>query len=65
MVTVLQSLRADVWLHVHGDPHGPEAEAIRAQTRAAFADDDPAWLAALIGRFDGVAAAALTALASG
>ena len=64
-VTVLQSLRADAWLHAHGDPHGPEAEAIRAQTRAAFADDDPAWLAALIGRFDGVAAAALTALASG
>ena len=61
-VTVLQSLRADAWLHAHGDPNGPEAAAIRAQVRAAFADDDPAWLAMLIERFDQVASGALTAL---
>jgi hypothetical protein len=61
-VTVLQSLRADAWLHAHGDPNGSEAGAIRAQVRAAFADDDPAWLATLIERFDQVASAALTAL---
>lgn len=43
-VTAWQGLRADVWLHAHGDPTGPEAPAIRAQLRAAFADDDPAWI---------------------
>lgn len=64
VITVLQSLRADAWLHAHGDPSGPDAEAIRAQVRAAFADDDPAWLATLIERFDAVAAAAVTALAA-
>ena len=43
-VTVLQSLRADAWLHGHGDPLGADAAAVRAQVRAAFADDDPAWI---------------------
>ena len=61
-ITVLQSLRADAWLHAHSDPNGPDADAIRSQVRAAFADDDPAWLATLIGRFDEVASAALAAL---
>ncbi len=63
-ITVLQSLRADAWLHANGDPTGPESAEIRAQVRAAFADDDPAWLAMLIERFDDVASAALTALAA-
>ena len=62
-ITVLQSLRADAWLHAHGDPSGPAGDAIRAQVRAAFADDDPAWLATLIPRFDAVATSALAALA--
>ena len=61
-IAVLQSLRADAWLHAYGDPTGPEAAAIRAQVRAAFADDDPAWLARLIERFDAVASGALIAL---
>ena len=43
-VTVLQSLRADAVLHASGDPASPAAEPIRAQVRAAFIDDDPAWL---------------------
>ncbi len=43
-ITVLQSLRADAWLHAHGDPLGDDAAAIRAQVRAAFADDDPVWI---------------------
>ena len=57
-VTVLQALRADAHLHAHGDPTGSEAADVRAQVRAAFADDDPAWLATLLPRFDEVAGAA-------
>lgn len=53
-ISVAQSLRADSWLHAHGDPLGPEATAIRATTRAAFADDDPAWLDAVWPRFQQV-----------
>jgi hypothetical protein len=63
-ISVLQSLRADAGLHAHGDPNGNEAGAIRAQVRAAFADDDPAWLATLIERFDDVATRALAALST-
>lgn len=62
VITVLQALRADAWLHAHGDPTGSEAGPIRAQVRAAFADDDPAWLTTIITRFDQVSAAALAAL---
>jgi hypothetical protein len=50
-ITVLQALRADAWLHGHGDPNGAEAPAIRAQVRAAFADDSPEWIAMVWTRF--------------
>jgi hypothetical protein len=58
-ITVLQSLRADAWMHAHGDPRGEGAAAVRAQVRAAFADDDPAWIAMVWQRFDEVLVAAL------
>ena len=62
VITVMQSLRADAWLHAHGDPTGSDSAAIRAQVRAAFADDDPSWLTALVERFDEVSAQALAGL---
>lgn len=61
-VTVLQALRADNWLHVHGDPTGPDAPAIKAELRAAFAPDDPAWAAAVHQRFVEVLGNTLDAL---
>ncbi len=61
-VSVLQALRADAWLHAHGDPDGDGAAAVRAQVRAAFADDDPAWFEAVRTRFDEVVEQALLAL---
>jgi hypothetical protein len=62
VVSVLQALRADAVLHAHGDPVGAEAAAVRAQVRAAFADDDPAWFDAVSARFDEVVAAAMSHL---
>ena len=61
-ITVLQSLRADAVLHAHGDPTAPEAEAIRAQVRGAFLDDDPAWLQACWPRYREVVTAAVERL---
>ncbi len=61
-ITVLQSLRADAVLHAHGDPTAPEAAAIRAQVRAAFLDDDPAWLDALWPTYRSVFTAAVERL---
>jgi hypothetical protein len=62
VVDVLQALRADAWLHAHGDPNGPAGEAVRAQVRAAFVDDDPSWFATIRTRFDEVVDAALVGL---
>jgi hypothetical protein len=55
-VTVLQALRADAVLHAVGDPTDDRADAVRAQVRAAFADDDPAWFQRVAARFDDVIA---------
>lgn len=54
VITVLQALRADAWLHAYGDPTGPDGAAIKADVRRAFADDDPAWIERLAERFDEV-----------
>ncbi|MEK7426162.1 MAG: M14 family metallopeptidase [Actinomycetota bacterium] len=43
-ISVVESLRADAHLHAFGDPTGAGAPAVRAMVRAAFADDDPAWI---------------------
>lgn len=64
VVSVLQALRADAVLHAHRDPRGSGADSVRAQVRAAFADDDPAWFDAVSRRFDDVVGAATAALAS-
>jgi hypothetical protein len=64
-VSVLQALRADAWLHAHGDPSGDAAAAIRDQVRAAFADDDPAWIETVASRFDEVIGQALAQLGGG
>ncbi len=61
-ITVLQALRADAWLHAHGDPRSPDAATIRAQVRAAFADDDPRWIATVWDRFAEVMADAFVGL---
>lgn len=62
-VTVLQALRADAVLHATGDPLAGGSSEIRAQVRAAFADDDPAWFDLVSARFDEVVTSAMTHLA--
>ncbi len=42
-VSVLKALRFDNWLHMHGDPQGAEAPAIKQMMRDAFYPDDSAW----------------------
>ena len=61
-LTVVQALRADAWLHAHGDPTGPDAPAIKSALRAAFADDAPAWIASLHTRFTDVLRSAFEGL---
>ena len=59
IITVLQSLRADAVLHGHRDPTADDASEVRDQVRAAFLDDDPAWLETCLPRYHSVVTAAL------
>ena len=61
-VVVLESLRADAVLHATGMQTSPGASAIREQVRAAFVDDDPAWLQACWPSYDRVYTAAAAQL---
>ena len=40
---VMLALRADNWLHLHGDLNSPRGKAIKAQIRAAFYQDKDDW----------------------
>lgn len=61
-VEVLQALRADAWLHNHGDPTGPEAAPIKERLRAAFAPGDPEWIAGVRADFEVVVGQAIANL---
>lgn len=62
---VLYALRADNWLHAHGDPTGPDAAAIKAQIREAFYGDRPDWKGMVAGQSLLVARQAAAGLAHG
>jgi hypothetical protein len=47
---VANALRADAWLHVHGDPLSEQAKSIKALIRAAFHSDDPVWQGMALGQ---------------
>jgi hypothetical protein len=47
---VMEALRADNWLHLHGDPLSPQGQAIAADTRAAFYIDTDIWRGMVLGQ---------------
>lgn len=49
-LSVLSALRADNWLHAHGDPRGPAAPAIKAQVLAAFYTSTDVWRGMILGQ---------------
>ncbi len=61
---VLNAIRADNWLHMHGDPLGPDAAAIKAEIRAAFFGDRPDWKGMILGQALATARQALGGLAA-
>ncbi|HEY6924022.1 MAG TPA: M14 family metallopeptidase [Steroidobacteraceae bacterium] len=44
------ALRADNWLHMHGDPLAAAAKPIKALIRGAFHSDDPVWQGMALGQ---------------
>jgi len=63
-VEVFQALRADNWLHVHGNPLGPEAAAIKTDVRCAFYPDVDDWKEMVWQRAEAVVAQAVKGLSS-
>jgi hypothetical protein len=47
---VLDALRADAWLHAHGDPTSEAAKPIKARLREAFYGDTDAWKGMVAGQ---------------
>jgi hypothetical protein len=47
---VLDALRADNWLHAHGDPLAPDARAIKEQITNAFYHDNDLWRGMVLGQ---------------
>jgi len=47
---VALALRADAWLHAHGDPRSPEGQRIQGALREAFHSDDLMWQGMALGQ---------------
>jgi hypothetical protein len=61
---VLEALRADNWLHAHGDPLAVESEAIKQQILRAFYVDDDTWRGMILGQSLAASRQALAGLQS-
>ena len=62
---VFRALRSDNWLHVVGNPRGPEASPIKAEIRRAFYPDADDWKEMVWKRSEQVLSQAIEALAGG
>ena len=49
-MVVLNALRADAWLHAHGDPLAPAGQAIKSEVRDAFFGDADDWKGMIAGQ---------------
>lgn len=50
ILEVAFALRADAWLHAHGDPKSSNAQPIKKSIRDAFHSDDPLWQGMALGQ---------------
>jgi hypothetical protein len=50
LLEVFTALRADAWLHAHGDPASPEGQAIKARMRRTFLGEDDGWKGMVAGQ---------------
>jgi hypothetical protein len=48
--SVLQAVRADAWVHAHGELDSPQGRAIKAQIRTAFYGDAADWKGMIAGQ---------------
>jgi hypothetical protein len=61
---VANALRADAWLHAHGDLRSVESKRIKAQLRGAFHSDDALWQGMALGQGLAACQAAMSGLST-
>ena len=61
---VVEAVRADAWLHAHGDPLSPAGQAIKRQIRDAFYEDTDIWRGMVLGQSLQACRQAVTGLAA-
>ncbi|MGD0493648.1 MAG: M14 family metallopeptidase [Steroidobacteraceae bacterium] len=64
ILEVAQALRADAWLHAHGDPLSEAAKPIKHAIRSAFQSDDLLWQGMALGQGIAACQAAIGGLAA-
>ena len=64
ILEVAHALRADAWLHAHGDPLSDAAKPIKRMIREAFHSDDPLWQGMALGQGIAACRAAIGGLAA-
>jgi hypothetical protein len=62
VLEVLLALRADAWLHTHGDPRSEAGKRISSQLKSVFHSDEPLWQGMALGQGLASCQAALAAL---
>lgn len=62
--TMLNAVRADCWLHTHGELDSELGKTIKTALKAAFCADDNVWEGMVLGQALGICRQALTALRS-
>jgi hypothetical protein len=60
--TMLNAVRADCWLHTHGELHSELGKTIKTRLKAAFCADDAVWEGMLLGQALSICRQALTGL---
>jgi hypothetical protein len=65
VLDVLHALRADSWLHAHGDPRSAQGKNISESLKGVFHSEDALWQGMALGQGLAACRAALTALSEG
>jgi Protein of unknown function (DUF2817) len=65
VLEVLHAMRADAWLHAHGNPRSEQGKQISESLKGVFHSDDALWQGMALGQGLSACKAALTALSEG
>lgn len=65
ILEVLHAMRADAWLHAHGNPRSPQGKHISNSLKSVFHSEDPLWQGMALGQGLAACRAALSTMSEG